>query len=290
LKEGNGGIILDISEQGLAMQAVGSLGEDPYTRLRFQLSQSKDWIGTQGRIAWISPSRQTAGVEFIDLSFESLILIRNWISSITCPSASEEESAIPESVGPPESVLTLSEAANVTSAPAIAKVDIDVEHYSQGVRSGSPMNSEPLGVTSKPRLHIGLIVGVALSLLALISLGYSLRKSANGQPDEKARSSEEPSEVPPNGSSSPVIAPRAFTDSSSFILQVTATKDEKAAILLAGLLRQKGFPAFVLQPAAESLCRVFVGPYSDAASAAKVEGELRIQGFEVIRKRNTHAQ
>src|SRR5476651_2532910 len=83
LKDGNGGIVLDISEQGLAMQVVKSLGDNAYTQLRFQLSQSNDWVETPGRIAWMSASKQTAGVEFTDLSFESLIFIKSWICSIT---------------------------------------------------------------------------------------------------------------------------------------------------------------------------------------------------------------
>jgi cell division septation protein DedD len=74
-----------------------------------------------------------------------------------------------------------------------------------------------------------------------------------------------------------------------FILQVAAMKDEKSAILLAELLHQKGFPGYVFEPAA-NVYRVLVGPYSDAGSALKVEEELRKQGFEVIRKRNTPAQ
>ena len=127
LKDDNGGIVLDISEQGLAMQAVKSLGDDAYTRLRFQLSQSNYWVETQGRIAWISASKQTAGVEFIDLSYESLIFIRNWISSIASPNASEQETAIPGSVALTKSAPALDKAADVTSIPEPAKTEIVVE-------------------------------------------------------------------------------------------------------------------------------------------------------------------
>jgi cell division protein FtsN len=67
-------------------------------------------------------------------------------------------------------------------------------------------------------------------------------------------------------------------------------KDEKSAILLADLLHQKGFSGYVFKPAANVYYRVLVGPYSDAGSALKAEEELRKQGFEVIRKRNTPAQ
>ena len=127
----NGGIVLDISEQGLAMQTVKSLGDDACTKLRFQLSQSNDWVETRGRIAWISPSKQTAGVEFTDLSYKSLIFIKNWISSIASPNTSEEENTIFDRVAPPKSVLTFDEAADVTSIPEPAKTGIVVEDLVQ---------------------------------------------------------------------------------------------------------------------------------------------------------------
>jgi len=116
LNNDNGGVILDISEQGLALQAARCLGEAPYTQLRFQLSQSEDWIEARGRIAWKSPSKQTAGVEFVDLPFESLVLIKNWISSITLLTEDPEESVIPEAVVPPQPMLVVAEGAtNVVS-------------------------------------------------------------------------------------------------------------------------------------------------------------------------------
>lgn len=327
------------------MQTVKSLGDDAYTKLRFQLSQSNDWVETRGRIAWISASKQTAGVEFIDLSYKSLIFIKNWISSIASPNTSEEENTIFDRVAPPKSVLNFGEAADVTSIPEPAKTDIVVEDlvqelitedlaamlhpvetkdaggasgsaigenacrtpvenvtptkgleltlYPQGVRPDGPLtNKELRGVTSKPRRYIGLVVGVALLLSVLISLGYYLRKAANGQPEEKATSSEKLSESPSNSSTRSMIVPHkpGAPSDAGFILQVAAVKDEKSAILFADLLRQKGFPAYVFKPATAKLYRVLVGPYSDADSAVKVEDELRKQGFDAIRRKNTLAQ
>src|ERR1039458_2440316 len=70
LDDDNGGIILDISERGLSMQAVTILTNDELPRMRFQLSQSQPWIETRGRIAWTSASMKTAGLEFIGLPEE----------------------------------------------------------------------------------------------------------------------------------------------------------------------------------------------------------------------------
>jgi hypothetical protein len=344
LKDDNGGIVLDISEQGLAMQAVKSLGDDAYTQLRFQLSQSNDWVETLGRIAWISDSKQTAGVEFINLSYESLIFIRNWTSSILSPDATEEN-AIPDTVAWPKHVLTFDEAANVTPIPESAEIDIVVEELVQELitedlaamwhrvdfrdAGGAPGNANrktecqtpdknisptngleltlyPRAVTSVglltsyelpsvnsvPRRYIGLLVGIALLLSVLLSLSYSLRKTATARPHEKATSPQKLSEAPSNSATSSMIAPhkpRASSDA-GFILQVAAMKNEKSAMSVADLLRQNGLPAYVFKPATENVYRVLVGPYSDADSAMKVEENLRKRGFEAIRKQNTPAQ
>jgi hypothetical protein len=318
------------------MQTVKGLGDDAYTQLRFQLSQSNDWMETRGRIAWITASKLTAGVEFIDLSYESLIFIKKWISSIESPHSSQQENAIP----PTKPVLTFDDVADVTSIPNTAKTDIVVEELVQELitedlaamlrpvtkdgrgtsenasgenecrkpaenvnptseleftlyprlKSNGPFaNNDLQGVASKPRRYIGLLVGV---LSVLISLGYSLRRAANGRLEKTATSSAKLLEAPSNSSTSSIILPRKPPTSSDagFILQVAAMKDEKSAILLADLLHQKGFSGYVFKPAANVYYRVLVGPYSDAGSALKAEEELRKQGFEVIRKRNTPAQ
>jgi hypothetical protein len=80
LEDDNGGIILDISERGLSLQAVRSLTDDQVPHIRFQLSESRPWIETRGRIAWISASKKAAGLEFIELLEEARSQINHWIS------------------------------------------------------------------------------------------------------------------------------------------------------------------------------------------------------------------
>jgi len=82
LADSNGGIVLNVCERGLALRAARTLAEDQFTQLSFQLSQSDAWIETEARIAWMSASRMTAGIEFVDLSAEGHTLLAQWISSI----------------------------------------------------------------------------------------------------------------------------------------------------------------------------------------------------------------
>jgi periplasmic protein TonB len=81
LGEGNGGIALDISEEGFALTTVVPLPDDYLPRMRIQLPRSKDWIEASGEIRWKSKSKKEAGVRFVDLSQESRTRIREWISS-----------------------------------------------------------------------------------------------------------------------------------------------------------------------------------------------------------------
>ena len=96
----HGGIILDISESGLAMRAVRSLEDGQLTAMRFQLSESQAWIETRGRIAWIGVSKKTAGVEFVGLPEEARNRIRQWIPLMLHPSGSAEENPLDEQIEP----------------------------------------------------------------------------------------------------------------------------------------------------------------------------------------------
>ncbi len=81
LDEGNGGIVLNASEGGLSVQAVMSLMEESLPKMRFQLSQSKEWLETSARVAWASESRKVAGLQFVDLPEETRLHIQAWLTA-----------------------------------------------------------------------------------------------------------------------------------------------------------------------------------------------------------------
>ncbi len=83
LGEGNGGIVLNVSEGGIAVQAVMSLLGDELPAVRVQLSHSKKSIEGRGRISWTSGLRKTAGLEFVGLSPEARSLLREWVAMET---------------------------------------------------------------------------------------------------------------------------------------------------------------------------------------------------------------
>jgi hypothetical protein len=78
LGEHNGGVILNVSEGGLAVQAATPLMVDQLPALLFQLS-ANNWVQASARIAWLAPSKRTAGLQFNDLSETARADIRGWI-------------------------------------------------------------------------------------------------------------------------------------------------------------------------------------------------------------------
>ena len=104
LDEGNGGIVLNFSEGGFSVQAVTSLMDDALPKVRFQLSQSREWLEASARVVWANDSRKVAGLEFIDLPDAGRKLIREWLAGEStaeepgqaADAVHDEAAAIPE--------------------------------------------------------------------------------------------------------------------------------------------------------------------------------------------------
>ncbi len=79
----NSGIILNISEGGMAIMAAEDLNGNGLGNLRFQAPEFEHWIETTGEIAWISDSRKQAGICFKGLSEAARTQLRAGISIAT---------------------------------------------------------------------------------------------------------------------------------------------------------------------------------------------------------------
>ena len=80
LGEGNGGVIANISEGGLAVQAAMALVEDSLPCIRFQLGPAKYRVQTRARVTSKSDSKKSAGLQFQDLPEEARAKISEYIS------------------------------------------------------------------------------------------------------------------------------------------------------------------------------------------------------------------
>src|ERR1700722_13263374 len=79
LGEGNGGIVLNVSETGIAIAVAQTILEDHIPRLSFRLPQLDRTFLAEGEIVWRSESQKSAGVRFVNLEERDRVQIRNWI-------------------------------------------------------------------------------------------------------------------------------------------------------------------------------------------------------------------
>jgi TonB family protein len=94
--ENNGGIILDMSESGMAISTAQALVGNPTLRFRFQLPRFLDAIETLAEISWIGEKRKRAGVRFIDLPQEAHEQIQRWIRLQASNETQSEEAPVDE--------------------------------------------------------------------------------------------------------------------------------------------------------------------------------------------------
>jgi hypothetical protein len=93
LNEDNGGILVNVSEGGLALQVAKPLVENRFLRVKFQLPKSKVWIKAVGQIAWVGDSKKQAGVCFVDLPYDTRLEIRQWLKAANSPERVISENA-----------------------------------------------------------------------------------------------------------------------------------------------------------------------------------------------------
>src|SRR6266478_1952758 len=78
LDQTNGGIIRNLGDSGIAIQAAAPLLVHQQVFLRFELANPRVRVEATGRVAWVDPVGQ-AGVEFLTLSQRSGRLLKEWI-------------------------------------------------------------------------------------------------------------------------------------------------------------------------------------------------------------------
>lgn len=113
LENNNGGIIRDLTESGIALQAVSPLKPGDDVALHFDLFSPRVRIESRARVAWADESGQ-AGVSFTDLSPRVRRAVRDWmlLQILTAAAASGRDSIF----APLDAQLVVSPAA----MPAIA--------------------------------------------------------------------------------------------------------------------------------------------------------------------------
>ncbi len=114
--------------------------------------------------------------------------------------------------------------------------------------------------------------------------------AASGPEGNEARATQPQQQLPSPGQAKPPAqaakpaAQPAAPAAGEVYLQAVAGKRPDAE-LVASVLKRKGFPVLVAPGPNESVFRVLVGPFSDAASMGKTRKELEAAGFKAFPRR-----
>ena len=310
LGENNRGVVLNISQSGLALQAVAELTDDELLKMRFQFSPWQTWIETKGRIAWRSDSKKVAGVEFLDLSDEARKQIRTWIfltgdafglSKTNAPFEQTEQVSGTTAASEPTTAIHRPEPKIVGLVPEdrsqqsiFPSVPSPAETPDAGMVSGRAVAANVPHGSGKAGRLAGLSLAAVLLLMAFIPLRHHWQKARNS---EKVGGIAAPSSMPapsskisatPTSNPGPAAAHPATTargpslDHPAFVLQVGAMASEENAIALADSLSQMNCPAFVFKSPTDRFHHVFVGPFTSVDATITVKKDLEKRGFKAF--------
>ncbi len=176
LDEGNGGIVLNVSEGGLSVQAFASLMDDVLPAVRFQLAESEGWIQTSARITWTGQSRKLAGLEFIDLPEDARGRIKEWLIHEALPAGTAlgevASSIVDESPEVTPENREAAVAAVPTPVPTIA-TEHPVRTEPPASETGTPMPGATITETVSPP--------TADAFARILGRAHEIEREASGQ-------------------------------------------------------------------------------------------------------------
>ena len=297
--EENGGIVLNISKGGLALQVVEELIDEELPKMRFQFSHSQAWVEAKGRVAWRSASRKTIGVEFTELPDEARQQIETWVSFIS-DAGDKKKTPTRKKIAPVRTAGPILET-NVPAPPQTGMAEPVSGSRSQSsmLTFAMPTNeaqdatlvsqdTETESFASVPHKtrHLGVwLIASVLWISGFVFFGYLWRHTGNNQNEGGRGAVLVAPAVPPAvpDRPAPTLNPQSPRPSSGYVLQVGAMAHRENADTLASSLRQRNFPAFIAQPTNNRLYLVLVGPYNDGDHAGAVKMQLEKQGVTAIR-------
>ena len=78
IDHGNGGIIRNLSEKGMGIQAVGRLHLEQIVHLKFEIIRPRARFDLVAQVAWADATGQ-AGLRFVDIAAKTQRLVRDWL-------------------------------------------------------------------------------------------------------------------------------------------------------------------------------------------------------------------
>src|SRR5580698_5763385 len=127
--DGNGGIVLNVSESGISVQAAAVLEAGETVPIWLEIPKVRNRVEVQAEIVWLGASRKEAGLRFVDLEESTLRKIRKWMEREASPEKFEDEPDVVEEEELPVPAAVAVAVVEVEPTPAAAEI---VDHA--GVR------------------------------------------------------------------------------------------------------------------------------------------------------------
>ena len=357
LPAGNGGLVLDVSEQGLGFRAIAPV--EPSGPIPFSFTSNSNVVAGVGELVWFDRAKKTGGLRFTQLPYEALEQIRKWPQNANLRPDIGKDLTLhipaPE-VAPSWGANARNLRAAFTSKIASVLETIPLERYGSRVRevslpalrgalaklrsllsSAGLQKQSPWLLKSAYALFLGIVVSSVIYVRhrdageLLIRLGMklsgevntlassSVAASASPRVDDRpvyktaykseadapiaqtlpqpasvaaGKASEEfsPATPVPPAPEPAARLPKPEARGTELVVQVAAVTGEADARKLTGSLRQANFQAFVGTLPVDSLYRVMLGPYADAASARVELEKLKRAGYSSFIRRGSGAE
>jgi hypothetical protein len=187
LDQSNGGIVRNLSHEGIGVQAVAAVRPRQQVRVRFELRYPRLRVEARGEVAWATFSGQ-CGIRFLDMSPRTTRQINEWIfgnllegiplhaeraasifasspSVLPVPDAAEEEDGLMVSAVP----------LKIIELPVRPEPDVDREDAETVPQAPVPLDwlSQPLSGRSLIWTINTLVLVAALLLVALVFLSVT---------------------------------------------------------------------------------------------------------------------
>jgi TonB family protein len=190
LGPGNGGVLQNVSETGLAVSLAMQFASEELLQLNFRLPEQEYSVKVRARVAWIGKSRKEAGLHFQQLRNRDLRRIREWIAAEhDLLAASETSSAFG---APSEGGQTpQSDKAGASYFPTRRATTV----FDPGPASSAPAHDSALlnsyivaaATERKPRSSVGLIVAaILLAFAAGLFVEHELQHGKKTEANTKA--------------------------------------------------------------------------------------------------------
>lgn len=287
LGENRTGVILDLSEGGMAVQISQGLELGSEMPILFRLSISEPAIQTRGRTAWLNSSGKAAGIEFLELSTADRDQLKQWSQRAAMSDARPWAE-------PPSAAFFETRPRNFQN-PIGGPDPADDLFKLKGIKSGV---SRTLWVIL---LVGGLLIAAAFFTVARHRSGAKVETSRAEVPpppadlppasEATAATAPAPESAPPQPAPQPTAtAPAAVAPppaarknaarSSGSFLQVAALRQKENADALAARLRKEQYPVLIQRRGGSELYFVVVGPFTDAATSDRVRETLTRDGYQ----------